>query len=675
MHATYNLWLVSLSILVAIAVSYTALMLAGRVAEAERSGGRIWLLGGAASMGIGIWSMHFIGMLAYSVPIQLRYNVLITLASLLIAMLTSGFALSLSSRRDLKLPRLAIGSIVMGAGICAMHYTGMAAIQIVPAIGWDPVLVAASVLIAVTASFAALWLFFRLRGVRAGLLGVVRASAAVVMGCAIAGMHYTAMFAAMLGPSAYCYGGAAFDNNWLAVMIAMVAVAVITITLITLVYDAHLESRSRRDALRLATLNEDLKHGKNLLTLATQAAGIACWEYELSPGRILWTENEIASLGLAGLDPRRNLDELFASVHPEDATAARAAMLRAVRERRETCAFRLRMAGAEGATIHLQMHARLLRNDRGRVSRLLGVSWDVSEQVRQEERRLRLQLQLQEASREAGMAEVATGVLHSIGNVLNSLSVSASILSSRLRESRVINVQRAARLLTDQSPGFGAFFESDPRGREFPAYLRQLGEHLATENRELCDEARAVATHVEHIGKIVAAQQTYARHGGSIEELEVSELIEHAIALHFPTDSELLVRRDYQSVGRAVLDRHKVLQILANLLSNARHAMRGPGQGPKLLTVRLHPASSGSCQIEVEDTGTGISEESMRRLFEFGFTTKEDGHGFGLHSSAILAREMGGELIARSDGVARGACFTLRLPLAGAEAELQRRSA
>ena len=519
MHATYNPWLVSLSVLVAIAVSYTALMLVGRVAEAERSGARVWLLGGAASMGMGIWAMHFIGMLACSVPVQLRYNILITLASLLIAILTSGFALSIASRRDLTAGRLAVSSLVMGAGIAAMHYTGMAAIRIQPAITYNPVFVVASVLIAITASFVALWLFFQLRTLDHRFVRMVRASSAVIMGCAIAGMHYTAMIAARFAPGSYSHGGAAFNNDWLGVTVGMAAFAVLAITLITLVYDAHLESRSRQDARRLAKLNEELRYGKNLLSLATQAAGIASWEYDFATGRFLWTKNDIISLRGSNLDPRHHGDALLAGIHPEDVVAVRASILRAARARLATCTFQLRVAGS-AATIYLQAHAKLLMNAQGRVSHLLGVSWDVTEQVRQEERRVTLGLQLQEASRQAGMAEVATGVLHSVGNVLNSVSVSAALLTSRLRESRVVNVRRIAQLLPDRAPALVSFFATDPRGRELPGYMRQLGQHLVLENRELQEEVRALATHVEHIGAIVAAQQTYARLGGGAEELD-----------------------------------------------------------------------------------------------------------------------------------------------------------
>jgi NO-binding membrane sensor protein with MHYT domain len=673
MHATYNLWLVALSVAVAIAVAYTALRLAGRVAE-ERSGARLWLVGGAASMGIGIWSMHFIGMLAYSVPIPLRYNVLTTLASLVIAMLTSGFALAVSSRRILSVLRLAVGAIFMGSGICAMHYTGMAAIQIMPVITWDPLLVAASIAIAVTASFVALWLFFRLRAGQSWLMRVARAGAAVVMGLAISGMHYTAMAAAMLDRNSYCYGGAAFDNSWLAVTIGLVALAVLAITLITTVYDLHLESRTRRDAERLAQLNSDLQHGKNLLTLATQAAGIACWEYSVAAAEMRWTENEIASLRAEGIDLRAPPAEIIARVHPEDAAAVQAALRAAVAEGREVCAARVRLMCPSGRTVHLQAQARLFCDAAGRLERLLGVCWDVSEQVQQEDRRVTLQMQLREASRQAGMAEVATGVLHSVGNVLNSLGISTSLLRDELRNSRVENVKRVAEVLRKESPHLGAFLETDPRGKALPSYLEQLGEHLAEENTKLRAEAEAIASHVGHIGEIVAAQQTYARRGGLTEEVDVAELVNHAIALNFTAEKEVAVRRHYASVPRLTLDRHKLIQILGNLLSNARQALRDQLPGGKVLTTSVRSIDPSSIEIAVEDSGVGISPEVLAKLFTFGFTTKKDGHGFGLHASAILAQELGGELTGHSAGVGRGARFTLRLPAiasgAGAERKL-----
>jgi C4-dicarboxylate-specific signal transduction histidine kinase len=258
------------------------------------------------------------------------------------------------------------------------------------------------------------------------------------------------------------------------------------------------------------------------------------------------------------------------------------------------------------------------------------------------------------------MAEVATGVLHNVGNVLNSLGVSASLVQSKLRSSRVGNLKRMADLLTSQGDQAGRFLEHDERGREMPGYLAQLGENLVSEHEQLRAEAAAISAHVGHIRNIVAAQQTYARRGGVTEAVDIPELLDGAIAIHFANITDVTVRRDYDTVAPLTLDRHKLIQILGNLLSNARHALKA-FEGRRALTVRVQSGQPGELVVEVEDSGVGIGADVLPRLFEFGFTTKKDGHGFGLHTSAILAKELGGELVAHSDGHDRGARFTLRL--------------
>jgi NO-binding membrane sensor protein with MHYT domain/signal transduction histidine kinase len=661
MQASYNLWLVGLSIVVAMVVSYTALKLAARVAEGSRSTGRMWLLGGAAAMGMGIWSMHFIGMLAYSVEIPLRYGIFKTVLSLVIAMITSGFALAIAGRPHLSLARLTTGSVVMGAGICAMHYSGMAAIQIVPMITYQPMLVLASIGIAVGASFAALWLAFNLRSGQSTYIALARGGAAAVMGLAISGMHYTAMAASKLAVGAYCFGGASFDNNWLAGTIGLVALGILGLTLITAVYDSHLLSQTRKDAQRLEQVNAALQHGKNLLALATRAAGISSWEVDIATRRTLWTENEIEALRKAGIDTQTQPDAIMERTHPEDRSIMFDAINAAMAGRKEVCDFRFRVMTPGGSAVHLEAHARIFCDAAGNPERILGVSWDVTQQVLQEERRQELQLQLRDASRDAGMAEVATGVLHSVGNVLNSLGVSASLMQSQLRDSRVTNVQRVATLLSEQGDGVGKFVSEDERGRALPGYLAQLGEHLGAENQRLQNEAAAIAAHVGHIRTIVAAQQTYARRGGVTEAIDVAELLDNAVAIHFADMTDVTIRREYEPLAPLILDRHKLIQILGNLLSNARHALKARADGPRQLTLSIRRQGNDAVAIEVRDSGVGIEQSVLRRLFEFGFTTKKEGHGFGLHTSAILAKELAGELEASSDGPGQGARFVLRL--------------
>jgi NO-binding membrane sensor protein with MHYT domain/two-component sensor histidine kinase len=671
MEASYNSWLVGLSIVVAMVVAYTALKLAARVADAGPSSGRWWLFGGAAAMGMGIWSMHFIGMLAFSVGIPLRYGIFKTLLSLVIAMITSGFALAIASRPQLSLTRLAIGSIVMGAGICAMHYSGMSAIQIVPIITYQPLLVLASIGIAVGASFAALWLAFKLRSAQSRYIGLARAGAAVVMGLAISGMHYTAMAASKLAVGSYCLGGASFDNDWLAGTIGLVTLGILALTLITAVYDAHLVSQTRQDAVRLESVNAALQHGKNLLALATRAAGISSWELDVNARKTLWTENEIESLRAAGVDNRLQPNAVIAMTHPEDQSIMFDAITRAVAESRETCSFRFRVVTPAGHAVHLEAHARIFCDAAGKPERILGVSWDVTDQVQQEERKRDLQSQLRDASRDAGMAEVATGVLHNVGNVLNSLGVSASLMQSQLRDSRVGNVQKVASLMSEQGAGLGQFLASDERGKQMPDYLAQLGENLRAENQRLQTEAAAIASHVGHIRNIVAAQQTYARRGGVTEAIDIAELLDSAVAIHFADVSDVTIRREYEPQAPLTIDRHKLIQILANLLSNARHALKDQAPNRRELTLRVRRVDAASIAIEVQDSGVGMPSDVLGRLFEFGFTTKKDGHGFGLHTSSILAKELDGELVATSDGAGKGARFVLRLAHAAVDLRKQ----
>jgi diguanylate cyclase (GGDEF)-like protein len=260
MPSAYNHWLVALSVVVAVIVSYTALRLAARIATSERHGAWIWLGIGSMAMGVGIWSMHFIGMLAFSLPIPLAYNIPTTLASLALAIVTSGFALAITSGQRLTIPRLSGGALAMGFGISAMHYMGMAAITIVPPIAYDPLLVASSILIAVAAAFVALWLFFRLRDGNSLSQWLTRIAAALVMGVAISGMHYTGMAAARFASGSFCQGGVTFQNNWLAAGIGLFALGIMVVTLLTALYDTHLKSSARIHALRLEQANAELQH-------------------------------------------------------------------------------------------------------------------------------------------------------------------------------------------------------------------------------------------------------------------------------------------------------------------------------------------------------------------------------------------------------------------------------
>ncbi|MGY2188256.1 Cyclic di-GMP phosphodiesterase Gmr [compost metagenome] len=255
---SYSPTLVIISLCVAILASYTALDLTGRIATAKGRAVHLWTAGGAFAMGVGIWSMHFIGMLAFKLPIDLGYDIGITLLSLLTGILSSGFALWLVSQPRLPLWQLAFGALIMGAGISAMHYTGMAAMRMQPGIDYDPTLFGASLLIAVVASGAALWIAFHLRQ-HTPYVRLIRGGAAMIMGIAIVGMHYTGMAAARFADGSFC--GAAVDGlngKGLDNLVLITTLAVLSIALLTSILDARLEARTAGLAQSLTEANREL---------------------------------------------------------------------------------------------------------------------------------------------------------------------------------------------------------------------------------------------------------------------------------------------------------------------------------------------------------------------------------------------------------------------------------
>jgi len=274
------------------------------------------------------------------------------------------------------------------------------------------------------------------------------------------------------------------------------------------------------------------------------------------------------------------------------------------------------------------------------------------------------QTELLETSRLAGMAEVATSVLHNVGNVLNSVGVSAELATSKVREFRVGSLKNVAELLQQHSEDLPAFLSSDPRGKMLPDYLLKLAVHLAEPQQAILQEMEMLQKNIDHIKEIVAMQQRYARGTGVVEVLSVADLVEDSIRINAASFSrhEVNVVREIAPVPPLKTDRHKVMQILVNLLSNAKHAL-DHSEGDKRMTVRVTLNQKGRLEIAVIDNGTGIAAENLSRIFSHGFTTKKLGHGFGLHSGALAAKELGGTLQAHSDGVGLGATFTLTLPL------------
>ncbi len=272
--------------------------------------------------------------------------------------------------------------------------------------------------------------------------------------------------------------------------------------------------------------------------------------------------------------------------------------------------------------------------------------------------------QLMAASHRSGMAEIATNVLHNVGNVLNSVNVSATLVADNVKKSKISGLAKAVAVMREHAHDLGAFLASDPRGQKLPAYLAQLANHLTTEQEAILKELAFLRQHIDHIKEIVAMQQTFASASGVKEEVDLKELIEDGLRLN----SGALLRegveliRECEELPRVRLDKRKVLQILVNLISNAKHACNDSGRSDKRVVLRVAKVDD-RINLTVSDNGVGIPPENLTRIFRHGFTTKVNGHGFGLHGGALAAKELGGALHVHSDGPGHGATFTLELPL------------
>ncbi len=272
--------------------------------------------------------------------------------------------------------------------------------------------------------------------------------------------------------------------------------------------------------------------------------------------------------------------------------------------------------------------------------------------------------QLLLVARQAGMAEVAIGVLHNVGNVLNSVNVSSSILVDRLRQLNSGRLSKAIALLRENESALATFLSTDPKGKKMLPYLESLAAHLASEQGGALEELETLSRNIEHIKDIVATQQSYATHVGLTEPVQVIDLVEDALRMN----AESLERHGVQTIREydphppiVNADKHKILQILVNLIRNAYQACDDFDRPDKHLVIRVSNGN-GSVKISATDNGVGIPPENLSRIFNHGFTTRKNGHGFGLHNSALAAKEMGGLLLASSPGSGQGATFTLQLP-------------
>ncbi|MHC4626518.1 MAG: PAS domain S-box protein [Planctomycetota bacterium] len=316
----------------------------------------------------------------------------------------------------------------------------------------------------------------------------------------------------------------------------------------------------------------------------------------------------------------------------------------------------------DGSTFFVETSLKLVTQEKQ--DYIIAIARDITERKRTEAKLKAAQDKLLETAREVGMAEVATGVLHNVGNVLNSVTVTAESIQKKVRNSKVSYLSDVAALLNEHADELGTFMTAEERGTKIPAFLANLSQELIDEQERCLESLDTLTGHVHDAGDIIQLQQSHAKAESLIEATSIAELVEQTLQINAEalTRENVQVKRDLATLPTLLLDRHKVLQILTNLISNATYALSQSERSERILTISAKETKSGCLRIDVRDNGVGIPPENLTRIFEHGFTSKKKGYGFGLHSTALSVNELNGRIAAHSDGPGTGAVFTVELP-------------
>jgi PAS domain S-box-containing protein len=319
----------------------------------------------------------------------------------------------------------------------------------------------------------------------------------------------------------------------------------------------------------------------------------------------------------------------------------------------------------EGRKIPISVSGSMMQDQQGQFQGLVCVAQDITERKRMEEEKLQLHEQLLDTSRQLGMAEVATGVLHNVGNVLNSINVSIGVIRDLLKNSMVGDVGRISQLLEKHRDDLGAYFSQNPKGKQVPGYLEKLSGQLMEEKRVALLELDRLRENAGHAQQCVAAQQDLANPSGITEEpVSLAELIDEALTVNQDVLEMFSIKviREFQEVPQAIVDKHQVLRILVDVIRNACQAMESISLKQLIVRVKLIIGPPDSICVEVQDTGSGILLDDLTRIFGQGYSTKYGGRGLSLHRGALMAKNMGGALRVQSEGDGKGATFFLDLP-------------
>lgn len=421
--------------------------------------------------------------------------------------------------------------------------------------------------------------------------------------------------------------------------------------------------RSRQRELMMAGMAAELRFEEAQLNLLVGSVSGVLWQRCPESGQYVSLSPQADGfLGYQEWQWRSSAAFFRERVHPKDLANVEAARNKSVISiKRYQVEFRFQTKG--GDYIMLCEDGVTLPDANGKLT-TCGVLKDISQRHAQFEMQKRLHKQQLEAAHEAGKSEIAKSVLHNIGNVLTSLNVSAKLHVEKLAASRGANLGKAAKMLKEHEEDLATFIRDHPQGRRLPGYLMSLSDYLAEESRQMYLDAMSMVQHIEHMKDVISLQQLHGRASQVEEAVDLASLLEQSLALEgdLLRDRDIQIERHFADMPPIMLPKNLMLQVLVNLVSNARHAVSAAGVKERRIQLYISQPQPGYVMVAVQDTGCGISKPNLERIFTHGFTTRKDGNGFGLHHAALLVEEMGGALKAHSEGEGFGASFVLEFP-------------
>lgn len=646
MHGTYDPFLVAFSYIVAVGASYTALELSRRVSRSSGRNARYWLIAGAVSMGVGIWTVHFIGMLAMNLPMAYSYDPWITAVSLLVGILASALAIFIASRREKDLLRIGFGGLLLGCGIALMHYTGMAAMRMDAVVSFNSVVVALSIGIAAAAAIAALWIMFSLADNNSVHLGKLKIGAALIMGIAICGTHYTGMAAAIYTPNAaYVPTIGEVNNTWLAVAAGAMALIILGFTHLTIFFE-HLLKQERDEHKKAeqaaVRLSDVLDESSNEIYFYDSESHHYVHVNRGALNNLGYTMDEMAQLTPLELSPQVTIASLNERLKPLRTGEATELRFEGTHKRKD---------GSEYA-----IQVNLQYSTVTEPPLFVAIVTDISEQKD-------LELQLIQAKKMESIGQLAAGIAHEINTPAQFVGDNTRFIKDAFSDLRALNDNYAKLFDAAKEQSITAELIDQVAAAIKDADMEYLSEEIPLAIDQSIDG-------ITRISNIVRAMKEFSHPGGKDREsMDLNNAITNTITVasnewKYVAAVETDLAKDLPPV---ICYQQEINQVILNLIVNAAHAIESgrTGEEQEKGTIRISTRSvDGNVEIRIADTGCGIPAEIRDRIFDPFFTTKEVGKGTGqglaISYKTIVEKHNGFLGVESTPG--EGTEFIIRLP-------------